>query len=156
MRPLPDRSNCRKLHIIFKASGFCKGDDWTGSDKKGEPRERDLWDPRVTVSFQENAWVDAQTNIHGLSEMAELGAALQAQGFTHPVQFEDNLSSHKTKEVQAARRKYLGSWSQRFYPARLTWCLQVLDRHIGKQYKVVWRADHPLYILFSSNLLVLS
>jgi hypothetical protein len=135
MRALPDRSNCRKPHIVFKASAFCKGSDWTGSDKAGEPKERDLWDPRVLVSFQEHAWVDSATNIHGLSEMEELAEALELLGFS-PVQFEDNLSAHLTAEVKQAWGQYLPRWLQRLYPPKLTWCLQVVDRHIGKQYKV--------------------
>ena len=136
MRPLPDRRNCRKPHLIFKASAFCKGTDWTGSDKAGEPRERDLWDKRVLVSFQEHAWVDSETNIHGLSEMKEFAENMESLGYTDPLQFEDNLSSHKTAEVLQAWKQHLTSWSQRLYPAKLTWCLQVIDRHIGKQYKV--------------------
>ena len=56
--------------------------------------ERELWDKRVDVSFQENAWVDAETNLYGLSKAKRI-----FNQFPVSVQFEDNLSSHKTPAV---------------------------------------------------------
>ena len=52
---------------MFKATQFVRGEDWTQKDLNGTV-ERDLWDSRVHVSFQSNAWVDAETNLYGLSK----------------------------------------------------------------------------------------
>jgi hypothetical protein len=49
-----------KPGIIFKASNFCRGEDWTGSDKVGEVPERELWGA-FDVCFQPNAWQDTET-----------------------------------------------------------------------------------------------
>ncbi len=80
--------------------------------------------------------MDAETNIHGLSDMKELAETLEKLGYLHTVQFEDNLSSHKTAAVEQAWKQYLPSRLQSLYPSNLAWCLQVIDRHIGKQPRV--------------------
>jgi hypothetical protein len=136
MQVLPDRSNVRKPHLIFRATAFCKGEDWDGSDKKGEPKERDLWDKRMTVSLQSNAWLDSQTNIYGISQMTDLNATME-ELCLKAVQFEDNLSSHKTEEVIEAWRTFIPSFKQCLFKPNLTWCLQPIDRHLGKQYQVL-------------------
>ena len=48
--------NYPKAHIVFKAKKFQTADDWHDQE------ERQQWDPRVIVSFQENAWVDTVTH----------------------------------------------------------------------------------------------
>ena len=53
--------------------------------------------------------------------------------YPHCVQFEDNLSSHKTPEVLAFWETI--KCSQILYPPDLTHVLQPVDRHIGIQYK---------------------
>ena len=53
--------------------------------------------------------------------------------YPHSVQFEDNLSSHKTPEVLAFWETI--KCSQILYPPDLTHVLQPVDRHIGIQYK---------------------
>ena len=58
-----DGRNIPKPHIVFQASGFRKGSEWHDQDEVA------LWDTRVVVSFQENAWVDAQTHMFGLQEV---------------------------------------------------------------------------------------
>lgn len=63
--------------------------------------ERAAWSKDVHVSFQENAWVDTQTNLYGLEKWKE---DLAGHFTSHPKErgqwFEDNLSSHKTDEVE--------------------------------------------------------
>ena len=49
-----DLSNMIRPHLVFKATRFVRGEDWTKKDAKGN-LERDLWDKRVDVSFQPNA-----------------------------------------------------------------------------------------------------
>ena len=49
-----DLSNVVRPHIIFRATKFTRGEDWNQKDKDGK-LERDLWDKRVDVSFQQNA-----------------------------------------------------------------------------------------------------
>ena len=58
-----DRLNVPMPHLVFHASGFRKGSEWQDKDEVA------LWDKRVVVSFQENAWVDAQTHMYGLEEV---------------------------------------------------------------------------------------
>ena len=56
-----NRKNLLKENIIFKASNFHKYDDWKNQE------ERNGWDPRVVVYFQENSWVYTPTHLHGLA-----------------------------------------------------------------------------------------
>ena len=60
-----DLRNLIRPHLVFKASKFVLGKDWSQKDENGN-FERDLWDKRVDVSFQSNAWVDTETNLYGL------------------------------------------------------------------------------------------
>ena len=53
--------------------------------------------------------------------------------YSQTVQFEDNLSSHKTAAVTSFWKTI--KCSQRLYPPDLTQVLQPIDRHIGIQYK---------------------
>ena len=62
-----DLSNVVRPHLVFRATNFVRGEDWTQKSKEGT-FERDLLDKRVDVSFQANARVDTQTNIYGLSK----------------------------------------------------------------------------------------
>ena len=90
--------------------------------------ERDLWDKRVDVSFQSNVWVDAETNLYGLMKAKSV-----LEQYDEAVQFEDNLSSHKTDTVNEfwdSSKCY-----RKLYPPELTQVLQPIDRHIGIQYK---------------------
>ena len=93
MKVEDDLSNLVRPHLVFKATRFVRGEDQNQKNEEGI-LERELWDKRVVVSFQENAWVDAQTNLYGLSK-----ARLVYDQFPLSVQFEDNLSSHKTPAV---------------------------------------------------------
>ena len=67
MKVAEDGYNMIKPHLVFKASNFVRGEDWSQKDINGT-LERDLWDSRVDVSFQSNAWVDVETNLYGLSK----------------------------------------------------------------------------------------
>jgi hypothetical protein len=142
MEALPDLSNVPPPHLIFKGTNFCAGEDWVGKrDVPGQPLERDLWNKDVTVSFQENAWCDARTNIYGLKQQAKLEEALIKAGIKNPQQFEDNLSAHLTYEVLEYWKREKPNWGRRSYPPKLTWCMQAIDRHIGIIYKTdVYRA----------------
>ena len=53
--------------------------------------------------------------------------------YEQAVQFEDNLSSHKTQACIEFWRN--SNCSQRLYPPDLTHVLQRIDRHIGIRYK---------------------
>ena len=95
MEVLGDQSNLVKPHLVFKASKFVRGEDQKQKNEDGV-WEKDLWDKRVDVSFQENAWVDTKTNLYGLEK-----AKIILQKFDNCVQFEDNLSSHKSPSATA-------------------------------------------------------
>ena len=122
-----DLSNLVRPHLVFKGTKFVMGENWTKKDADGN-QEKDLQDKRVDVSFQANAWVDTETNLYGLSK-----ANVVFEKYAQAVQFEDNLSSHKTPAVLAYQRTT--NCSQRLYPPDLTQVLQPIDRHIGIQYK---------------------
>ena len=91
-----DLSYMVRPHLVFKATSFVWGEGQSTRDADGT-LERDLQDKRVDISFQENAWVDAKTNLYGLSKaktvFERIGQALQF----------DNLSSHKTPAVNEFR-----------------------------------------------------
>jgi hypothetical protein len=91
----------------------------------------------VVVSFQENAWVDARTNVYGLEKtMKPIDEWLASEGFDR-VQFEDNLSAHKTDAVAEYWKENLKNFlDPRYYPAQLTLLLQAIDHHIGIIYKI--------------------
>ena len=127
MKVEEDLSNLVRPHLVFKATKFIKGEDQHQKDKNGK-LERDQQDKRVDVSFQQNAWVDSETNLYGLSK-----AKIVLQKYPHSVQFEDNLSSHKTPMVKAFQEKV--TCNQRFFPPDLTQVLQPIDRHVGIIYK---------------------
>ena len=92
MKLLEDESNYVKCHVVFSGK-FQTADEWHDQE------ERQLWDPDVVVSFQENAWVDTPTHIHGLREVLgpmndhPLLADTDMQGIT----IEDNMSTHLTE-----------------------------------------------------------
>ena len=88
-----DLSKLVRPHLVFRATRFVRGED-QNQKNEDDSLERELWDKRVVVSFQENAWVDAQTILYGLPK-----ARLVYDQFPLSVQFEDNLSSHKTPAV---------------------------------------------------------
>ena len=77
MEVLPDQMNLPRIHVVFRATKFCPGESWTGCDKAGQPRERDLWHPDCIVSFQANAWVDTETNIYCLQKMKPMHDAVR-------------------------------------------------------------------------------
>ena len=137
MEVLADQSNVPKAHIIFKASQFCRGEDWVGKeDKDGEPMERDLWHPDCIVSFQENAWADTAGNLYNLEKQSShLKKALEEIKIINPQQFEDNLTSHRVDEVLAFWKDNMPTSDRNSYPANLTWCLQAVDCHNGIIYK---------------------
>ena len=89
-----DLRNLIRPHLVFKASKFVRGEDWSQKDENWS-FERDLWDKRVDVSFQSNAWVDTETNLYGLAK-----AKIVLDKCDESVWFEDNLSSHKTPAVK--------------------------------------------------------
>ena len=66
-----DMRNLIRPHLVFKASKFVRGEDWIQKDPNGT-YERELWDTRVDVSFQANAWVDSETNLYGLSKAKKI------------------------------------------------------------------------------------
>ena len=84
MRALPDGSNIPMPHLIFKGTSM-GGEDFTGRDVPGQPPERELWHPDCIVSFQENAWCDAKTNLYGLKRQVKLEAALQKANIKNPI-----------------------------------------------------------------------
>ena len=65
MEVTDDLRNLVRPHFVFKATNFVRGEDWKQKNEHGI-YERDLWDNRVDVSFQSNAWVDSETNLYGL------------------------------------------------------------------------------------------
>ena len=119
---------------MFKAKKFQTADDWHDQE------ERQQWDPRVIVSFQENAWVDTVTHLHGLKEvMGPINQYLGNLGDEkmRGVQFEDNLSSHNREEVFKFWEEVLEHFEPpQFVPKNMTEVIQVVDRHLGIQYKL--------------------
>ena len=68
------------------------------------------------MSFQENAWVDARTHIHGLEDMFKLVNDLLEGTAMKGVIFEDNVSSHRTDSVLDYFREELNNFvSPSFY-----------------------------------------
>lgn len=122
-----DLSNLIRPHVLFKATKFIRGEDQTKRDEHGN-YEHDLQDKRVVVSFQSNAQVDSETNLYGLYKAKPILEACDRS-----VQFEYNLSSHKTKSVQKFQSET--RCTQILYPPDLTHVLQPIDRHIGNRYK---------------------
>ena len=51
-----DKTNQTKPHFVFRGA-FKDGDDWRDKD------EKDQWDPRVVVTFQDNAWIDGKSHM---------------------------------------------------------------------------------------------
>lgn len=130
-----DMANQVKPHLVFSASKFRAGEDW-------DEEERLQWDPGVIVSFQENAWVDAQTHKYGLEKILRpVNDHLEEVGMKGLV-IEDNLSSHKTDDVFKFWEEELRNFlPPKFVPASMTETIQVIDRHIGILYKrAVYRA----------------
>ena len=137
-----DLSNLIRPHIVFKATRFVRGEDQSKRDKNGT-LERDLWDKRVNVSFQENEWVDAKTNLYGLTKAKEF-----FDKWDKSVQFEDNLTSHTTPAVNDFQQSL--TCVRILCPPDLTQVLQPIDRHVGIQYKTdVYKAvrSHAMKIL---------
>ena len=111
----PNPIPATRPHLIFAASKFCTGEDWKEvcnqsglAEKFCLPQlrdgvlERELWDAGVDVSFQENAWVDSETNAYGLKKMRPIHDALNERGIPVAVLFEDQLKVHdspQSKEV---------------------------------------------------------
>lgn len=58
-----DKSSLTRAHLFFQASGFKEGKDCGDKDKIVQCK------PRVIVSFQENAWLDTNTYIHGMTNI---------------------------------------------------------------------------------------
>ena len=130
MEPREDGKNNIKPVLVFRASKFTPGDKWSLSN------EREKWDPRVDVCFQENAWVDTRTNIFTIEKASECVSDWLKEEDILGVQFEDNLSSHKTEESQSAWKTSLPNFRPpRYYPPRLTGVVQSIDRHVGIHYK---------------------
>lgn len=126
--------NLHPVHCIF-ANKFCPGEDFTGAGEEEGSLEREAWDPRVTVSMQEKAWMDGKTNTYAIKMTKDMHDDLVKHGFTTGMLIEDNLGSHSTPIVIKAWDEYLPNWVKKLYPKGLTWGLQVVDRHIGIQYK---------------------
>jgi len=127
MAILPDLSNLPPPHVIFRGD-LCEGKDWKRGAEAAE------WDPRVTVTFQKNAWCDSETNVMHLKRLKNLHDSMAGQGFKC-VFFEDNLASHLTAQSRNAWKEYLPTSKQKLFPPNTTYCLQPVDRHIGIQYK---------------------
>ena len=88
----------------------------------------------MVVSFQENAWVDTITHLHGLAEVMgpinDYLGKIRMEG----VQFEDDLSSHNLDEVLRFWEEKLEHFeSPRFAPKNMTKILQVVDRHFRSE-----------------------
>jgi hypothetical protein len=132
MKCCDDMANLPKPHIVFNASKFQTAAEWHDQDEAKE------WDSRCIVSFQPNAWVDAQTRMHGLKEvLGPIDKLLEIESTSvKGVVVEDNLSSHKTDDVIQYWKSELPHYTEpRFIPANMTMVLQVVDRHIGVRYK---------------------
>ena len=122
-----DQRNLVRSHLVFKATKFIRGEDQIWKNPHGT-LERDLWDKRVDVSFHPNAWVDTETNLYGLDKAKRI-----FERYDECVQFEDNLSSHKTAAVNEFWKS--SNCIQKLYPPDLTHVIQPVDRHIGIRYK---------------------
>ena len=128
----PDNKNVPKPHIIFQASKFQTAAEWHDQE---EARE---WDPRVVVSFQPNAWCDAQTHMHGLFEvLGPINKLLKdKESDMRGVAFEDNLSSHLTDVVMEFWEREMDMFVPPcFVPPKMMEIIQVIDRHVGIRYK---------------------
>jgi hypothetical protein len=130
MRVRPDCRNVPKCHLVFRG-GFKGGKDWVDAE------ERAKFYPQVVVVFQENAWVDAKTKLYGLEKcMKPIDDSLATESFDG-VQFEDNLSAHKTDSIAEYWNEVLQNFhALRYYAAQLTLLIQAIDHHQGTFYKI--------------------
>jgi hypothetical protein len=115
---------------VFRG-GFKGGKDWVDAE------ERAKFYPQVVVLFQENAWVDAKTKLYGLEKcMKPIDDWLATESFDG-VQFEDNLSAHKTDSIAEYWNEVLQNFhALRYYAAQLTLLIQAIDHHQGTFYKI--------------------
>jgi hypothetical protein len=82
--------------------------------------ERTQWDPAVIVSFQENGWMDTQTNICGLKNMEPMNDCVREKGLVG-VMFQDNLSSYRTDAYRNSFNKLMQEFVKPCnYPPNLT------------------------------------
>ena len=124
-----DKANQTKPHLVFRGA-FKDGEDWRDQD------EKDQWDPRVVVTFQENAWIDGKSHMLFLEKvLGPVNARLKQLGLKGVI-FQDNLSSYTTEDVKEFFAEKMDQFCEpKFIPALMTFILQVIDRHIGKMYK---------------------
>jgi hypothetical protein len=122
--------------LIFRATNFTRGEDWTGKAADKITFERDLWDDRVRVCFQENAWCDSRAYNYILEfQWGPFNQVLLALGF-RGVLFRDGLSSYTTDASTEAEQKWAPAMDHVTGPAELTSDTQAVDRHQGKPAKV--------------------
>ena len=120
-----------KPHLVFRGK-FQSGDDWHDKSKIAE------WHPDMVVLFHKNAWVDGNTHMLRLEKvLGPIDAHIYLNDLDMKgVVFEDNLSSHHTEEVMQHWKGSLPNCvPPRFVPANMTDIVQVVDCHIGVQYK---------------------
>jgi hypothetical protein len=140
MQPFPSArphlvSNVIPPLVIFKSTYFTEGEQWKEKNAEGV-FERDLWDTRVVVAFQANAWKDTDVQMYYLKKKAIIYNAITAETGLPCVEFADNLGAHKTEPVMRMWTEGdLSTHHARFYPKDMTAKLQVVDRHEGKPYK---------------------
>ena len=90
-------------------------------------RERRLYDPRVAVLFQDNAWMNVRTMLEWV-EKVFVPVAGQLEG--EKLLLMDNLSAHVAKSVRAALRKaHTLAW---YVPPGCTDFLQPVDAGAGR------------------------
>ncbi len=137
MQHREDGKNVPKPHLVFQGKSQ-PGCDW--HDKE----EVALWDSRVVVSFQENAWVDGETHRYGLKEVLGPINDHLVEEDMQGVTFEDNLSAHvmqATMDFWENNPSLSNFIAPQFLPPGMTDIVQVIDRHIGIIYKrAVYRA----------------
>ena len=122
--------------VIFKATNFTRGEDWTGKAADKITFERDLWDDRTRVVFQENAWCDSRAYEFILEKQwGPFNEVLLVLGLKG-VLFRDGLSSYTTVESTEAEKKWAPAMLHVTGPAELTSDTQPVDRHQGKSAKV--------------------
>lgn len=131
MKVADDLGNLPKPGVVFSASKFMSAEDWHDQDEAAE------WDDRVVVSFQDNAWVDSNTYQHHLREqMKPIDTWCESKG-SKGVTFQDQLSSYLTETSVATFEEALPNFlPPRYYPSQLSFCVQAVDRHVGKVYKM--------------------
>ena len=126
------------MHVVYNAGNGARRQGWVdlvckGTGKRVRQKEREMWDSRVDVFFQKNAWVDTEV----MKEIAAKFVTFKMQTYgadTWALLYCDNLSAHVADDV----RKIFGESKVFlcFLPPNMTQFVQPIDAGLGRNTRV--------------------